>query len=362
MVGQVLVVPDDVPGVGIERQRRVVVQVLQVAPPQHELRGGRRNRRAHVDQVQLGIVARHHPGAHVAPVLERHAAPGFVARLAGRRHQPRAPQLRAGPRVVGRDDARLRPCLRDASAPGNDLAVGDDRAGRLMRRMHLVVDDPRLPRQPSGGGLQGEDVAVGARVDDQVAVDGEVAVPLGKGRDDVLREILGAVAAVLPQQVAGDGVDGLDDVARVRHVHHAAVHQRRALLAARGKRARPDHAQLAHVVAVDLVERAVAPAVERPPPHQPVFRGGILEHGVGDRCKPIRGLRRRNAGRCDEQQRRRHHGPAPQAQPPLAHITLPRPAPPPVSCRAPGSGRCDRHRPPGPPRSRPPPGWRRCPG
>ena len=41
----------------------------------------------------------------------------------------------------------------------------------------------------------------------------------------------------------------------------AVVRQGRALLAPLGKRARPDQAQLVDVVPVDLVERAVAPAV-----------------------------------------------------------------------------------------------------
>ena len=32
----------------------------------------------------------------------------------------------------------------------------------------------------------------------------------------------------------------------------------------------------------DLVQRAVAPAVERAPPHEPVAQRRVLEHGVGD--------------------------------------------------------------------------------
>ena len=44
----------------------------------------------------------------------------------------------------------------------------------------------------------------------------------------------------------------------------------------------PREAQSADVPAVDVGERAVAPAVERAPPHQPVAVIGRLEHGVGD--------------------------------------------------------------------------------
>ena len=95
-------------------------------------------------------------------------------------------------------------------------------------------------------------------------------------------EVVRTRAAVLPEQVARDRVERLDDVARIRHVHDAVVNERRALLAPARQAPRPDHAQLAHVPAVDGVERAVAPAVERPAPHQPVGRVGVLEHRVRD--------------------------------------------------------------------------------
>ena len=81
----------------------------------------------------------------------------------------------------------------------------------------------------------------------------------------------------------GHGVDGLDHVAGVRHVEHAAVGQRRPLLAARGEAPRPDEAQVAHVLTVHLVERAVAPAVRGAAPRQPVGRRRVFEHRVGDR-------------------------------------------------------------------------------
>ena len=40
---------------------------------------------------------------------------------------------------------------------------------------------------------------------------------------------------------------------------------------------------IADVLARNRVEGAVAPAIERPPPHQPVRRIRILQHRVGDR-------------------------------------------------------------------------------
>ena len=125
----------------------------------------------------------------------------------------------------------------------------------------------------------------------QLAVDGEVAVGFDQGADHVVAEVVRAIAPVLPDEVAGHRVDRLDDVAGVRHEQHAVADQRRPLLPARAERARPDHPQLTDVVAVDLVERAVAPAVERPAPHQPLVVARILELRVGDGADSVRFLR-----------------------------------------------------------------------
>jgi hypothetical protein len=99
VIDDVLVVPDDLAGVGIERERGVVVQVLLVVAAQDELRRGDRHRRADVDQIERRIVARDHPRADVPALFERDIAPRLVARLAGSRNRPRAPQLPAGLRV-----------------------------------------------------------------------------------------------------------------------------------------------------------------------------------------------------------------------------------------------------------------------
>ena len=285
VVVHVLVVPDDFAAVGRERERRVVVEVRPVDAPEHELRGRRGDGRPDVDEVEVRVVAGHHPRADVGPPLERHVAPRLVARLARRRNQAPPPELRAGRRVVRSDDAGLRSPLRHAAPTGDDLPVRDDRARGLVGGVHPVVEDPRLPHQAAGRGVEREDVVVGARVDDRVAVDGDVAVG---GRDgDVLLEVVGAVPAVLPDQVAGDGVDGLDDVARVGHVQDAVIDQRRPLLGSLRHPPGPDHAQRADVGAIDLVQRAVAPAVERAPPHRPVRRVRILQHRIRDRREAV---------------------------------------------------------------------------
>ena len=302
MVVQMLVVPADLARGAVERERRVVVQVRVVGSAEQELRGGRGDRRPDVDQVQRRIVAGHHPRPDVGATLERHAAPRLVARLAGGRDRPPAPQLRTRRRVVGRDDAGVRPAQRHATAAREHPAVGDDRARGLAGRVRPVVEDQRLPDRLAGRRVEREDMVVGAGVDDQVAVDGDVAV--GRGAEEVVLDVVGDLAAVLPEEVAGDRVDGLDDVARVRHVQHAVVGERRPLLRAGLQRPRPDHAEIADVVPRDRVQGAVAPSVERPAPHQPVRRIGVLQHRIGDRNEALVLRPARRIGRDDERRAR----------------------------------------------------------
>ena len=231
-VVEVLVVPDYLAGVGVEGQGGVVVEVLVVHAAKHELGRRRGDRGPDVDQVQLGIEARHHPRADVGPLLVGHAAPRLVARLAGGRNQAPAPELLSGPRVVSHDDARLGTAPRAAAPAGDHLAVGDDGAGRVPGGVLRVVEELRLPDQLAGGGVQREGVVVVGGVDDHVVPDRDVAVDADQAAQVVV-DVVGDVPAILPLQVAGHRVQRLDDVVRVRHVQRAAVRDRRSLLRTR---------------------------------------------------------------------------------------------------------------------------------
>ena len=212
VVVQVLVVPDDLAGVGVEGEGRVVVQVREVGAAEHELRGRRGDRRAGVDQVQLGVVAGGHPAPDVLAVGVGHPAPRLVARLAGGRGGAPPPQLGPGQGVVGSDDAGLG-STRRAAAPSRDhLPAGDDRPRAVGRGVGAVVEDTGLPHQLAGHRVEGEGEVVGAGVDDQPVVDREVAVGDGEPAD-VLVDVRGQIAPVLPHEVAARGVDGLDDIA-----------------------------------------------------------------------------------------------------------------------------------------------------
>ena len=189
----------------------------------------------------------------------------------------------------------MRPAPRVATPPGVHLAVRDNRPGRLVGRVHPVVEDLGVPHHLARLRVQREDVVVHAGIDDQLAVDGDVAVGVDQRADHVVAEIVGAVPPVLPDQVARNRVYRLDDVARVRHEQHAVAHQRRPLLTTRLEGARPDHLEVGDVVPVHLVERAVTPAVERPAPHQPFVGTRVLELRVGDGTDAI-GFLRDNRG------------------------------------------------------------------
>src|SRR5690606_33641047 len=148
-------------------------------------------------------------------LLVRHAAPGLVAGLAGLRDRARAPELPAGLRVERGDHARLRAALGLTASARDDLAVHDDRT-RAVLRAHAIVEDQALPYELPGSRVDRIGVAVGAVVENQRVVDRDVAVRAGRGK--VLADVVGHAPPILPDQIAGRGVDRLRDVERVREV------------------------------------------------------------------------------------------------------------------------------------------------
>ena len=195
------------------------------------------------------------------------------------------PELLAGLRVVRRDDAGIATRVGLTLATRDHFAVGDDGAA-AGRRTFPRIEHGRFPHELTGLCVERVDDIVGARVDDRVAPDRDGPVRLGT---HAFRQL----ALVFPEEVAGLCVDRHDVVARARQEHHPVVDERRALLVPGSHEpARPHHAELRHVVARNLVERAVAPAIEGAPPHQPVGGVGLLEHRVGHRHEFARALLR----------------------------------------------------------------------
>ena len=265
VAGQVLVVPDDLPGIGIESERTVRVEDVPSRRSPNAFQRGRGHGCSPEDQVQLRIVASHAPGPDVAPLLVRKVAPAVAAWLVRARDQSRAPELRSVIRIVGGDIADVRALARRAGAAVDDLAVRDDRSGRE------VALDRNLPDELPGAGIERNQMRLALReVEDFVLVDRDVPHARLAGGD--------GTAAVLPDEVAVARIQRLDHVPRIRQVHDPVVHERRRFLLARLHGARPGELQPRDVLPVDLAEGAVGPGVIRSAIHQPVTGWRALEH------------------------------------------------------------------------------------
>jgi len=140
-----------------------------------------------------------------------------------------------------------------------------------------VVRLDRLPDLLARARVDRDHRRVIGREEQLVAVERDV---LGRAAEGLglRRELVG----VLPDQLAGRGIDGLQHVAGAGEVHHAVVDQWRPLVAALAHREYPGELQIAHVVAAHLRERTVALGIFRAPPAQPVFRGRIAQHVLAD--------------------------------------------------------------------------------
>ena len=120
--------------------------------------------------------------------------------------------------------------------------------------------------------------------------------------------VFGQRASIAPEQAAGPGIDGNHLVAGRRDEHHAAVDERRGLVAVHGAgRKDPCRLQPCDVGGVDLIERAVAPPIVGAADHQPFVIRGLEELGRGHgriglqnrrHWQRRRRRRRGDAGRC----------------------------------------------------------------
>ena len=126
---QVLEVPRHLPGIGIERQRGVRVEEIDVVYPLELFRQRPGWSGAPEDQVVLRVVAAHHPGRSGRAGRQRDAAPGVAARLVRRGRGVDAPELLAGLDVVGRDEAAAgQRARRMAARSGDQLAADHQRS------------------------------------------------------------------------------------------------------------------------------------------------------------------------------------------------------------------------------------------
>ena len=297
-----LEVPADVSGLGVQGQRRVGVQGRALgaalgAGPRLGLGGGP------IDEIRLGVVAPRDPGVGSRAPGQRQIAPGVAAGVSGACDGRGAPQLGAGLRIVGGDEADVVLVPLAPRDPGDDPSLHDDRAAGVPIA-EVAVGDPMLPDELARPRVEGNQLRAARAGEDLVVVNGNAAPRHARpavDRKALVRDARHS-ARMLPQEVPGGRMQRLH-AAAAGHVHHAVAHERGHLVRARLRRPGPDELEAADIVPVDLVERAVALTVQRPAPVDPVavVRGKEL---LGRDRLEVGDLRLRDRSQRTGQQRR----------------------------------------------------------
>src|SRR6185312_12137155 len=233
IVGRVLVVPLDLAGIGVERQRAVGIEVVAGPIFIIPVRAGVAD--APDESVGCRIVASRHPcrtAAARGSVLV--VLPGFAAGLALAGDRVGAPDFLLGLEIGRRDpatDAVFRAgYARDGHVLDDQRCAGDDLA--LVRIGHLS-----LPGDLAGI-LVGRDQAAIERVrDDEIAPQRHTAI-VDAAASHGARPVVVGLWIHLPEQHALTAmrVDLVDRAPPVGDVHHAVLDDRRAF----GTAMRPD--------------------------------------------------------------------------------------------------------------------------
>ena len=234
----VLEMPLDRAGVRVDRDGRGGVEVVAgplIAEPRRAVAG------APEGDVGLGVVGAGHPdrGAAALPGV---ALPGVVAGLARTGDGVGLPHLLAAVGIVGGDEAADAELA--ARDPDHDLAVHDQRRHGHVVAFLPVGDRLALPGHLAGLGIERDHHRVLPGQVDLVAVQRDAALGVVQGA-----EALGQLALVLPDQIAGPGVEREELVVRRGDEHDAVVDDRRRLVA-RGDAGRvaPHRGQVLDVV------------------------------------------------------------------------------------------------------------------
>ncbi len=247
--------------------------------------------RAPVSQVQVGIVAAGDPAFRARAKHIREPAPGVAARLALHRNGVEAPDLFAGGRIVSADEAFLLAIRSATSQTLDQLAVhGKRSAGGGVRALGAVADGG-IPDDLTVAGVEGHQVRFGGGYENLVAVNRDAA-HRGRGRL--------APVAVLPNEIAGSGIQGLQHHPVVVHIKHAVVDDRRGLVAEDGAVLHgptPHQPQVVDVLSRDLIQRAEGIGLVIAADHQPIRRIRVMQSGIGYRSVVLHLARDGNAAR-----------------------------------------------------------------
>jgi hypothetical protein len=157
---------------------------------------------------------------------------------------------------VGGDETAHAQIAEAAGTTADDFAFHDD-GTRGVGDPILVVCNPGLPEKFAAAGMQSHQVRIPGQVIDLVVVDGQASSPVALRLK--VAQIRRQFSLVVPDQVSGGGIPGLDMIAaRMSDVHDAVVNQRSELLGSGIHGSHPGQLQLAHVALIDLIQRTVA--------------------------------------------------------------------------------------------------------
>jgi hypothetical protein len=128
-----------------------------------------------------------------------------------------------------------------------------------------IIRNHLIPNHRAAACVERNDVGIGGIEEDLVTVDGE------RAHTSVERGGHLEGSSILPQQLAGLAAQRLNSARpalghRLGDVHDAVVDERRRLADTRRQGSRPDQLEASNILRIQLIERAVAPPVQRAAP------------------------------------------------------------------------------------------------
>src|SRR5690606_9220689 len=215
VAGQGLVLPHDLAGLRLYRVAgvRAVLGRADHAALHFRCRAGGGG--TVIDQVVNRIVGHLTPGARHPTLFVGAAAPGLVTLFTWLRNEVVAPQFLTGLCIMAGHIAAEARIL--AGGAENDNAVGDDRTRRVGDAL-ITLAAVDVEYDLAVAHVERDQVVVPGGKVDVFAIDGDAALAVLRDRVEQRRIGVEAVA-VLPEQVAGNRIDGLNGFIRAGDEH-----------------------------------------------------------------------------------------------------------------------------------------------
>ena len=184
-----------------------------------------------------------------------------------------------------------------AGNPGDHLALDHNRCSR-DGIAGLVVGHFLDPHRVAGVLVQGHQFGVERAEDHLVVIQGNAPIDhVAAGHDAIWQ-----AGIVLPDFLAGLGIDGIDAGVGCRHVHHAILDQRLGFLATHflvAKRESPYRLQMLDIVGIEIFQNTETLSLSAHAIADNVFRGLVVVDDVfvGYRMGPVGNCHGQGAGR-----------------------------------------------------------------